>query len=428
MDVLGNLERHGFTLGSTREPRGRRPHDHTSRCISPFASACELVLAARFVAAFAVVLFPILDLRVPRKWSDDRPAADRLLGPGLLSKGFDELAGIGLLGVQLLLPALSGSRTCPGYLGPDGMGDDPPGLSRLALPRIYPVYLFALALSVAFHVLVGSPCTDTTCAGRDSSIVAISSVVLLQARLPVVGAAFNGPGWTLSVEALFYVCFPRSSSGSAAHGVAVPLALVVVLALVATQTGTVLASTVEPGSAARTWIQFSPVAAPAGVHPGDRCVVPAASPTVRLGGCATGTRTSSCWRGSCRSSSSEAGRPGPASTPIAVNLGLFDAWVPGAHHRPGHWSRLRHAAAGHAVRAGPRQSRNSLYILHWPLWFWFAWILGVGTAPSLMELVTYAVAVVVIAVVVCGCLERPARRRSWGAGGRRHQHRRRLTA
>ena len=361
------------------------------------------------MAAFAVVLF-----HLDYAFGDvgDETAAHRLLGPGLLSKGIDELAGIGSLGVNFFF-LLSGFVLAYNYLGPDGMVTTRRAFFLARFARIYPVYLFALALSVAFHVLVQSPCTDAACAEGDSPAVAIGSLFLVQAWLPVVGAAFNGPGWTLSVEAMFYVCFPLLLGWVSRARSRRALTLVVVLALVATQTGTVLASTVDPGSAARTWIQFSPLLR---------------LPEFTLGIAAW------CWlraHGSPRWLRDWhtdvlllAGIPvvvvlGKLVTragidPIAVNLGLFDAWflllIIALATGHGYVTRLLGTPSAQVLG----ESSYSLYILHWPVWFWFAWMLGVGTAPSLLELVIYSVAVVVIAVVVWACLERPARRRILG--------------
>lgn len=69
-------------------------------------------------------------------------------------------------------------------------------LARIA--RIYPVYLLALLLMIAakFHA-----------AGQDPLTVLLS-ISMLQAWIPGYPLSLNAPGWSLSVEAFFYVCFP----------------------------------------------------------------------------------------------------------------------------------------------------------------------------------------------------------------------------
>jgi peptidoglycan/LPS O-acetylase OafA/YrhL len=71
-------------------------------------------------------------------------------------------------------------------------------LARLA--RIYPVYIVALLASF----FIGSQYVEPI------SIGAIPQFALLQSWVPYSASVqyWNTPGWTLSVEALFYVSFP----------------------------------------------------------------------------------------------------------------------------------------------------------------------------------------------------------------------------
>lgn len=73
-------------------------------------------------------------------------------------------------------------------------------ISRFA--RIYPVYALALVLSLAF---LFAPATQ-----RPSHILPriVLSSTLLQTWYRPFENSFNGPGWTLSVEAFFYALFP----------------------------------------------------------------------------------------------------------------------------------------------------------------------------------------------------------------------------
>lgn len=69
-------------------------------------------------------------------------------------------------------------------------------LARIA--RIYPVYLVALLLMVvaSFHELAEKPLALPLHLG------------MLQAWIPSYPMTLNNPGWSLSVEAFFYLCFP----------------------------------------------------------------------------------------------------------------------------------------------------------------------------------------------------------------------------
>ena len=64
--------------------------------------------------------------------------------------------------------------------------------------RIYPVYLFALLLIAAakFKTL-----------GQDWEVLPLH-LLLLQSWIPGYPITLNTPGWSLSVEAFFYLCFP----------------------------------------------------------------------------------------------------------------------------------------------------------------------------------------------------------------------------
>jgi len=71
-------------------------------------------------------------------------------------------------------------------------------VARIA--RIYPLYLFALLLMVFVQtVFYQTPATP---------LALVTSLTLVQAWFPSVASALNGPGWSLSVEALFYAAFP----------------------------------------------------------------------------------------------------------------------------------------------------------------------------------------------------------------------------
>jgi peptidoglycan/LPS O-acetylase OafA/YrhL len=73
--------------------------------------------------------------------------------------------------------------------------------------RIYPLHILTFLLAVVPFVYAHSDWSPTLL-----SEIGIAHILLLQAWLPVAGdkyvTAFNGPSWTLSVEAFFYLSFP----------------------------------------------------------------------------------------------------------------------------------------------------------------------------------------------------------------------------
>jgi peptidoglycan/LPS O-acetylase OafA/YrhL len=73
-------------------------------------------------------------------------------------------------------------------------------VNRIA--RIYPLYLLGLIFTLPMDWV--SPGMPTE--GREPALGL--SVVLFQSWFPFANGRFNGPGWTLSVEALFYALFP----------------------------------------------------------------------------------------------------------------------------------------------------------------------------------------------------------------------------
>lgn len=135
----------------------------------------------RFIAALGVLLFHL--------W--------RTLLPGLGAPAWmQNLANSGYIGVNLFF-ILSGFVLVYAYLEPNG---EMRGTQRqfywARFARIYPVYFLALLLMLPFEY--GNL--------REGGFLA---PVLLQSWVPVGGAtAWNAPGWTLSVEAFFYVLFP----------------------------------------------------------------------------------------------------------------------------------------------------------------------------------------------------------------------------
>lgn len=65
--------------------------------------------------------------------------------------------------------------------------------------RVYPVYLFAILLLLLYMIAGSNPIDYTGL---------VLNITLLQAWVPGKAFSFNYPGWSLSVEALFYLAFP----------------------------------------------------------------------------------------------------------------------------------------------------------------------------------------------------------------------------
>ena len=79
------------------------------------------------------------------------------------------------------------------------------GIARFS--RIYPVYCVGLILISPF---VGLPLLKhlaTVNVGKEIGIILLNAG-LLQAWIPATALYWNGPGWSLSNEAFFYLCFP----------------------------------------------------------------------------------------------------------------------------------------------------------------------------------------------------------------------------
>jgi len=77
-------------------------------------------------------------------------------------------------------------------------------IARVA--RIYPTYLFALAVA-AVPMLYWYQ-TPPACATYPRIIGMITAPLLVQSWIPCAQSVWNTPGWSLSVEAFFYLLFP----------------------------------------------------------------------------------------------------------------------------------------------------------------------------------------------------------------------------
>jgi peptidoglycan/LPS O-acetylase OafA/YrhL len=142
----------------------------------------------RFLAAFYVVLFHFARWYVTG-------------GPPWIKNLVDS----GYVGVDLFF-VLSGFVLTYTYLRPgvEHVSAREFWIARIA--RVYPMYLlaFALAIPLALKSVHHWYWSDIFTTG--GGIVA--SAFLVQAWLPQTATVINGPGWSLSVEAFFYLVFP----------------------------------------------------------------------------------------------------------------------------------------------------------------------------------------------------------------------------
>jgi peptidoglycan/LPS O-acetylase OafA/YrhL len=145
----------------------------------------------RFVAALGVVLFHAVPPRFPSA-----------RGPLI------QLVKSGYVGVSLFF-VLSGFILAYNYLNPRGGGirSSTRDFWWARFARIYPVYLFALAFSSPQIVnALRYPSSQPDYHQRLGAL--ILDPILLQGWLPTTACKWNCPGWSLSVEAFFYVLFP----------------------------------------------------------------------------------------------------------------------------------------------------------------------------------------------------------------------------
>ena len=162
----------------TREDGARRP-------------TLPSLTGLRFVAALQVVLFHVVGPRL---------AAAAGPGPRLILGGY--------VGVSLFF-VLSGFILAYTYVGEDGRLRGTAAAFWVArLARVYPVYLLALAVGAPHfldRVIRHTP--PGTSRARDV-VAGVLSPVLAQAWWPQSACDWNCPGWSLSVEVLFYALFP----------------------------------------------------------------------------------------------------------------------------------------------------------------------------------------------------------------------------
>jgi peptidoglycan/LPS O-acetylase OafA/YrhL len=146
----------------------------------------------RFFAAFHVVMFHLHALHI-------------FEGRGLYQK----IASVGYVGVSLFF-VLSGFILVYTYAGREWTKAE---FWRARFARVYPAYLFSLILTGPsfFYVCIKLKGLDIPYFAWFKTHVVWSVTLvplLLQAWWPMAALAWNGPAWSLSVEAFFYAVFP----------------------------------------------------------------------------------------------------------------------------------------------------------------------------------------------------------------------------
>ena len=129
-----------------------------------------------------------------------------MFGGGTGSKFVGHAVAMGFSGVSCFF-VLSGFILSYVYLG-GGKKIDRYGFWIARFARVYPLYCTAL--------LVHAPFVVASVWSRNAHKVALAklattllvNLAFLQAWIPQARGPWNGPGWTLSVEAFFYLTFP----------------------------------------------------------------------------------------------------------------------------------------------------------------------------------------------------------------------------
>jgi peptidoglycan/LPS O-acetylase OafA/YrhL len=159
--------------------------------------ALPALTGLRFVAAFVVVLFH-----------------SQFLIEGLSSSGLHaaHLIQSGYIGVSVFF-VLSGFILAYTYVLPGGGLRGTRGSFWFArFARIYPVYLLALLFSLPLFLDISIRHPVGVMHLRDVIRAAVLTPTLLQAWTPKKAWMWDGPAWSLSVEAFFYLLFPYAAA------------------------------------------------------------------------------------------------------------------------------------------------------------------------------------------------------------------------
>ena len=147
----------------------------------------------RAVAALLVVLFHYKYI-VPGLGQSPAP------GARVIQAGF--------VGVSLFF-VLSGFILAYTYIGDDGsLRGSWKDFLFARFARVYPVYLFALVIALPIFIDISLIHPVGVMKLKDTVRTAVLTPLLLQGWTPKRAWMWNGPGWSLSAEAFFYLLFP----------------------------------------------------------------------------------------------------------------------------------------------------------------------------------------------------------------------------
>jgi exopolysaccharide production protein ExoZ len=151
----------------------------------------ESVQFLRFVAAAIVVM-------------DHLSFGLEFYAHGTLSHSFDYICRLGACGVHIFF-------VISGFVMVYSSFNGDPFSSRMFLlrrfVRIYPIYWIYATAYLVIHAVIGTP--------YDLSTMQIVKAFML---LPVSAADIIGPGWTLSFEVYFYLCFALAMMAGVMRG------------------------------------------------------------------------------------------------------------------------------------------------------------------------------------------------------------------
>jgi peptidoglycan/LPS O-acetylase OafA/YrhL len=147
----------------------------------------------RAVAALLVVLFHYKYI-VPGLGTSQAP------GARVIQSGF--------VGVSLFF-VLSGFILAYTYIGDDGaLRGTWKDFLFARFARVYPVYIFALLIALPIFIDISLVHPVGVMKLKDTIRTAFLTPLLLQGWTPRRAWMWNGPGWSLSAEAFFYLLFP----------------------------------------------------------------------------------------------------------------------------------------------------------------------------------------------------------------------------
>ena len=157
-----------------------------------YATRLAPLTSLRFFAALLVIAHHFAPY--PLRWNALSAAATPV---GRLCS----LALNGFVGVDLFF-VLSGFILAYSYLAPPArLRGTRRAFWQARFARVYPVYLLAYLASALPFAWQHDPRTSPLSTG-------LAALTLTQAWLPQAASVWNPPGWSLSVEALFYALFP----------------------------------------------------------------------------------------------------------------------------------------------------------------------------------------------------------------------------